>query len=121
MCSMQIISIATIRTKSAHVSRLLSAEVEDVCNCMSRHSMLAEYFCQVKAAFQGGKAAFYELLYRSLLYSKEKAILRPAVTMDTMLMSLMRMFRDGPEVSLKGSPTVSPTTEASCTAVCLPQ
>ena len=55
------------------------------------------------------------------LYSREKAMLRPAVTMDTMLMSLIRMFRDGPEVSLKGSPTVSPTTEASCTAVCLPQ
>ena len=27
-------------------------------------------------------------------------------------MSLMRMFSEGPEVSLKGSPTVSPTTAA---------
>eukprot|EP00959_Pyramimonas_sp_CCMP1952_P098178 2052333-Pyramimonas_sp.AAC.1 len=27
-------------------------------------------------------------------------------------MSLMRMFREGPDVSLKGSPTVSPTTHA---------
>ena len=34
------------------------------------------------------------------------------VTMDTMLISLMRMFRLGPAVSLKGSPTVSPTTPA---------
>ena len=32
--------------------------------------------------------------------------------MDTVEHSLMRMFRDGPEVSLKGSPTVSPTTAA---------
>ena len=32
--------------------------------------------------------------------------------MDTVEHSLMRMFREGPEVSLKGSPTVSPTTAA---------
>ncbi|GER44109.1 catenin alpha-1 [Striga asiatica] len=29
-------------------------------------------------------------------------------------MSLMRMFRDGPEVSLSGSPIVSPITAALC-------
>ena len=34
------------------------------------------------------------------------------MTMATMLMSLMRMFRLGPAVSLKGSPTVSPMTAA---------
>ena len=34
------------------------------------------------------------------------------MTMETMDMSLMRMLREGPEVSLKGSPTVSPTTVA---------
>jgi len=37
---------------------------------------------------------------------------RPAKTTETMLMSLIRMFRLGPEVSLNGSPTVSPTTVA---------
>ena len=31
---------------------------------------------------------------------------------DTMVIRLMRMFMDGPDVSLKGSPTVSPTTAA---------
>ena len=31
------------------------------------------------------------------------------------LMSLMRMLSDGPDVSLNGSPTVSPMTFASCT------
>ena len=31
---------------------------------------------------------------------------------ETMVMRLMRMFMDGPEVSLNGSPTVSPTTAA---------
>ena len=32
--------------------------------------------------------------------------------MLTMLINLMRILSDGPEVSLKGSPTVSPTTVA---------
>mmetsp|Transcript_124651 Transcript_124651/g.248801 ORF Transcript_124651/g.248801 Transcript_124651/m.248801 type:complete len:241 (-) Transcript_124651:2150-2872(-) len=31
---------------------------------------------------------------------------------ETMLISLIKMFNAGPEVSLKGSPTVSPTTQA---------
>ncbi len=31
---------------------------------------------------------------------------------ETMVMRLMRMFMDGPDVSLNGSPTVSPTTAA---------
>ena len=41
-----------------------------------------------------------------------KAIVRPAITMLTIDMSLMRMFSEGPEVSLNGSPTVSPTIVA---------
>ena len=41
-----------------------------------------------------------------------KLRIRPENTMDTVEHSLMRIFRDGPEVSLKGSPTVSPTTAA---------
>ena len=35
-----------------------------------------------------------------------------AITNATTDISFKRMFRDGPEVSLKGSPTVSPTTAA---------
>ena len=35
-----------------------------------------------------------------------------AKTIDTMLISLIRMFSEGPEVSLQGSPTVSPMTAA---------
>lgn len=31
---------------------------------------------------------------------------------DTIVITLMRMFMEGPAVSLKGSPTVSPTTAA---------
>ena len=33
-----------------------------------------------------------------------------AMVKEKMVMSLMRMFKAGPEVSLKGSPTVSPTS-----------
>ena len=36
-----------------------------------------------------------------------------ATVRETMDMSLMRMLSAGPEVSLNGSPTVSPTTVAS--------
>src|SRR5690606_31981360 len=36
-----------------------------------------------------------------------------AMTSATMLISLMRMLSAGPEVSLKGSPTVSPMTAAA--------
>ena len=42
-------------------------------------------------------------------FSYRKAMVRPAITMLTIDISLMRMFSDGPEVSLNGSPTVSPT------------
>lgn len=34
------------------------------------------------------------------------------ITKLTILINLIKMFREGPEVSLKGSPTVSPTTTA---------
>ena len=37
---------------------------------------------------------------------------KPDATTATELNSLIRMFSDGPEVSLNGSPTVSPTTVA---------
>ena len=43
-----------------------------------------------------------------------------AKTIETMLMSLMRMFKLGPDVSLHGSPTVSPITAAPCTGFLLP-
>ena len=36
-----------------------------------------------------------------------------AITRLTMAITLMRIFIDGPDVSLKGSPTVSPTTAAA--------
>merc|ERR1719498_794146 len=43
-----------------------------------------------------------------------------ASTSETIDMSLMRMFSAGPDVSLKGSPTVSPTTHAAWLSVFLP-
>ena len=41
-----------------------------------------------------------------------QATVNPAITIATMLISLIRIFRLGPDVSLNGSPTVSPTTAA---------
>ena len=37
-----------------------------------------------------------------------------AITNDTIDINLIKMFMDGPDVSLKGSPTVSPVTETLC-------
>ena len=45
-------------------------------------------------------------------YSKLHDTVKPAITIDTILISLINILSEGPEVSLKGSPTVSPTTFA---------
>lgn len=47
-----------------------------------------------------------------LVYSKWNDTVKPAITIETILINLIRMFKDGPDVSLNGSPTVSPTTVA---------
>ena len=39
-------------------------------------------------------------------------LINGAITRATTAMSFINMLRDGPEVSLKGSPTVSPITDA---------
>ena len=41
----------------------------------------------------------------------------PAKTKERMAINFMRMFKEGPLVSFKGSPTVSPTTAALCSSV----
>jgi hypothetical protein len=41
-----------------------------------------------------------------------KVAARAAITIATILMSFIKIFKLGPEVSLKGSPTVSPITVA---------
>ena len=37
-----------------------------------------------------------------------------AITKETIDINLIKIFIDGPDVSLNGSPTVSPVTEALC-------
>ena len=54
------------------------------------------------------------------VYSRPLAEKMEANTRDTTVISLMRMLMEGPEVSLKGSPTVSPTTAARCASLPLP-
>jgi len=39
-------------------------------------------------------------------------LINGAITRETTAINLIRMFSDGPDVSLNGSPTVSPTTAA---------
>eukprot|EP00759_Apiculatamorpha_spiralis_P041154 PhF_6_TR39739/c0_g1_i1/m.59160 len=51
---------------------------------------------------------------------RESLLITGANTTEMMAMSLIKMFRDGPEVSFNGSPTVSPTTAAWWTRLCLP-
>ena len=42
----------------------------------------------------------------------KNAMVKPAITILTIDINLMRILSDGPEVSLNGSPTVSPTIVA---------
>ncbi len=44
----------------------------------------------------------------------------PLNTREVMAISLIRILIDGPLVSLRGSPTVSPMTDALCASVRLP-
>jgi len=52
--------------------------------------------------------------------NRPNVTVRPAITTETMVISLIRMLREGPEVSLNGSPTVSPTTPALWAALPFP-
>ena len=53
-------------------------------------------------------------IYHILKSNPPWAAKKGAKTRDSTAMSLMRMLSDGPEVSLRGSPTVSPITAALC-------
>lgn len=46
--------------------------------------------------------------------------INPTNTTDTIVINFNKIFNDGPAVSLKGSPTVSPITEALCASVPFP-
>lgn len=60
------------------------------------------------------------LFFVSSSYYYNIAMVSPAITMLTIDISLIRMLREGPEVSLKGSPTVSPTMVALWLSLPLP-
>ena len=48
------------------------------------------------------------------LFCVHSSIIAAVQSRLTIAMTLIRMFISGPEVSLNGSPTVSPTTAAAC-------
>lgn len=56
--------------------------------------------------------SLFHLLTRFYGYIKLNAQVTPAITIATILISLIKILRLGPEVSLNGSPTVSPITVA---------
>ena len=58
--------------------------------------------------------------YHHITYNKLHATVNPAITIETMLINFIKILRDGPDVSLKGSPTVSPTTVALCVSLPVP-
>ena len=66
-----------------------------------------------KRALRRRRAQFIYFSYQNGMYWLTKTT-SAAKTMETIDSSLIRMLMDGPEVSLKGSPTVSPTTAALC-------
>jgi hypothetical protein len=71
--------------------------------------------CPVQWTVKQKRLCIYraEALFPRYYRMKELTVAtRPENTMETVEQSLMRMFREGPEVSLKGSPTVSPMTAA---------
>ena len=54
-----------------------------------------------------------EQVLRVYIYQNNpKVTVSPAITTETIVISLIRIFKEGPDVSLNGSPTVSPTTPA---------
>ncbi len=91
-------------------SGFISAEVK---NNITSHS-LRYLFCAV--ALYGPGITFNTVFPCGLpvLYQPKmlKATVSPASTTETIDISLISILRAGPEVSLNGSPTVSPTTVA---------
>jgi len=47
----------------------------------------------------------------------DQSLMTPAKTRDVIALSFTRMFNEGPLVSLRGSPTVSPVTEFLCASL----
>ena len=61
---------------------------------------------------KGSESYDQSLFYGRKMMFYMKAMVNPAITMLTIDISLIRIFKEGPLVSLKGSPTVSPTMHA---------
>src|SRR5664280_109019 len=66
------------------------------------------------------RTAFSLYLVDNYLPNILKATVTPAITTDTIDINLIRIFIEGPHVSLNGSPTVSPTILALWHSLFLP-
>lgn len=88
-----------------------------------QHLLNLQHFWFLKYVFYKNESQHYnkkrtsfEILDSINYYRKSPPIFTNsgANTSETTVISLISMFRDGPEVSLNGSPTVSPVTAALC-------
>ncbi len=90
-----------------------------ICSCQQKTKKKIKKFPCFRAAvknqkpcrsfFRNGRVCFYQPNKPAPLLMRTNS---GAKTSETIVMSLMRMLIEGPDVSLNGSPTVSPTTAA---------
>ena len=69
-------------------------------------------YYETKKPANAGFFIFFGLIF-SDFYNIPFNVNRGAITKLTIAITLIRIFIEGPEVSLNGSPTVSPTTTAA--------
>ena len=87
--------------------------VMDACGRYSRSKKKGAFPSKKRACKSFGKWICYSMKIPSAFWIiGENLTITGVNTTATMLMSFTRMFSDGPDVSLQGSPTVSPMTAA---------
>ena len=88
----------------------------DVCNILkelSNNLFDLESYSITKEQFDSMKNKSFNTCEGCRIILKLNYMNSGTHTKDTMDISLSRIFKEGPEVSLQGSPTVSPTTAAA--------
>ena len=99
------------------VAELICNEEPELSQSVDRKMDLRLYsFCRRIACYIRNKkpaVAGFLFFILSNFYNIPFNVNKGAMTKLTIAITLIKMFIEGPEVSLKGSPTVSPTTTAA--------
>ena len=105
LCNIDFISVPSVPL-CAILFNSFSRIVRHLTACTQRITFTKRnvFFGKINISFHESKALFSRKQLRECCY--RQATVRPAMTMLTILMSLIRMLSDGPEVSLNGSPTI---------------